>query len=51
MPYEHHEMNGNKLEEQWQDGVQTCPQCFELICTIMFLCSFNNVYGDGVIPQ
>ena len=51
MPYEHHDVTGNNLEGQWQDDVQTCSQCLELICTIKFLCSFNNVCSDGVIQQ
>ena len=51
MPYEHNDEKGNKLGRQWQKRCTDLPTMFELLCTIMFLYSFNNVCSDGVIPQ
>ena len=39
------------LERQWQKSCTDLLTMFELLCTIMFLYCFNNVYGDGVIQQ
>ena len=52
MPHEHIDETGNKAgKDNGRKAVQTCLQYFELICTKMFLYSFNNVCIDGVIQQ
>ena len=47
---------GPEEKQCWRDkkqrkAVQTCQQCLNCLCTIMFLHGFNNVCIDGVIQQ
>ena len=51
MPYEHNDEKSNDAGKTRQKRCTDLPTMFELLCTIMFLYSFNNVCSDGVIPQ
>ena len=51
MPYEHNDEEGNNAGDTMAGRCTDLLTMFELLCTIMFLYSFNNVCSDGVIQQ